>query len=260
MKNEVFFPPQIRLKMYENKKEYIYLVQSNSVSELYDYYQTHPNVVYLAYALGKFDLVIQTDRPLEIVPNNTISYGSRSNYIYPETPYCEFDTALDRIEAVLDQQREPSRLAVEYPKEPEISGSTYGMQIFPYLKYNLRPNYTSIVKELGISFTSFYKGFEYLLNVSTCLLPYYPLGFLQYVQHYFVFWTDYEDLLCEIFGYLPCHVSITKIGDALFIYASILRDGMSKYRFFHLCYNLLKQGYVNKFWTATPVFHWRPDP
>jgi hypothetical protein len=84
---------------------------------------------------------------------------------------------------------------VEYPKEPELKGAAYGWQVFPYLKYNLRPNYTFIVKKLGISFTSFYKGYEYLLNVSTVLLPYYPLGFLTYAQHFLVFWTDYEDLI-----------------------------------------------------------------
>lgn len=149
---------------------------------------------------------------------------------------------------------------VEYPKKPEIKGVSYGSLIFPYLKYDLRPNYTTIVKKVGISFTSFYKGFEYLLEVSTLLLPYYPFGFHQYSQHFFVFWSDYEEFLCELFGLLPCHVCITKINDALLIYASILRDGVSKYRLFHLCYDLLKRGFVNRFWTAIPGFHWKPDP
>jgi hypothetical protein len=260
LNEKIFFPPQIRLKMYENRKEYIYLVQSDKVHELYDYYENHLNVIYLAYTLGKFDLLIQTDKPLDVIPSNTILYGSRSNYIFPEIPYYSFETAFEKMKAFLNLSHETSRMAVEYPKEPEIKGVSFGQQVFPYLKYNLRPNYTSIVRKLGISFTSFYKGFEYLLKVSTVLLPYYPLGFHQYSQHFFVFWTDYEDLLCELFGYLPCYVSITNVSDALLIYASILRDGMSKYHFFRLYYDLLKQGYVNKFWTATPVFHWRPDP
>jgi hypothetical protein len=260
LKEKIFFPPQIRLKMYENRKEYVYLVQSDKVHELYDYYENHPNVIYLAYTLGKFDLLIQTDTPLESIPHNTILYGSRSNYAFPKIPYYSFETAFEKMEALLNRSYEPSWMTIEYPEEPEINGASFGWQIFPYLKYNLRPNYTSIVRKLGISFTSFYKGFEYLLQVSTVLLPYYPLGFRQYSQHFFVVWTDYEDLLCELFGCLPCCVSITKVNDALLIYSSILRDEMSKYHFFHLCYNLLKQGYVNKFWTASPAFHWRPDP
>lgn len=259
LKNQVFFPPQIRLNMYKDRKEYIYLVQSNNVHELYEYYIHHPDVIYVAYMVGKFDLLVQTNAPLEVVPHNTILCGSRGNYIFPETPLCPFESALDRIEDALDYAHVPSRIVVEYPEEPEIKGAPYGWQIFPYLKYNLRPNYTFIVKKLGISFTSFYKGFEYLLKVSTVLLPYYPLGFLQYVQHFFVFWTDYEELLCELFGYLPCHVSITKVDDALLVYASIQQEWDMKKRFFDLCYRMLKLKLIKQYWTANPLFHWVPD-
>lgn len=259
LEDEVFFPPQIRLQMYEDMKEYIYLVQSDSVHMLYEYYLSHPNVIYIAYTMGKFDLLIQTSKPLEMIPDNTVLHGCRSNYMYPETPYYSFDTAFNKIDALLRRTHEPSCLQVLYPKKPEIKGESYGWQIYPWLKYNLRPNYSSVAKRLGISFTSFYKGFEYLLQVSTVLLPYYPLGFRQYSQHFLVFWSDYENLLCELFGYLPCHASFTKIGNALLMYVSIQRDGVSQDRFFHLCYDLLKLGFVKKSWAATPAFHWKPD-
>jgi hypothetical protein len=260
LEEKIFFPPQIRLNMYKTRKEYIYLVQSDAVHELYDYYRNHPDVIYLVYTVGKFDLFIQTSKPLNVIPNNTIHFGSRGNYIFPKVPYYEFERGFDKIDFLFEQEHEKSSLSVEYPEEPDIKGASYGWKIFPYLKYNLRPNYTTIIKTLGISFTSFYKGFEYLLNVSTSLLPYYPLGFRQYSPHFFAFWSDHEELLCELFGYLPCHVSIVKVGEALLIYAGIKRDGVSKDRFFRICYNLLKQGVVNKYWTAIPAFHWKPDP
>jgi hypothetical protein len=256
----IFFLPQIRLKMFRSRKEYIYLVQTDSVHKLFNYYKRHPAVVYLTYTLGKFDLFIQTDKPLEVVPNNTLFYGSRSDYEYPETPYCTFDSALDKIDHLLEMDHDPSFKKIEYPEEPEAKGDVWAWRVYPYLKYNLRPNYTWIVKKLGISFASFYKGFEYLLNVSTVLLPYYPYGYLEYSCRLFVFWTDYEDLIRELFGYLPCHVSITKVEDALIVYAGIREKGEIKKRFFDLCYRLLESGYVKNFWTNTPVFAWVPDP
>lgn len=119
---------------------------------------------------------------MDIAPKGTILHGSRSDYEYPETPYCSFDSALDRMEALLNREHEPSKFTVTYPDEPSLKGSEYGWKIFPYVKYDLRPNYTSIVKKVGISFSSFYKGYEYLLSVSTVLLPYYPFGFLNYLN------------------------------------------------------------------------------
>ena len=43
--------------------------------------------------------------------------------------------------------------------------------------------FTKIAKELHISFDSFHKGLTYLLNISTKLLPFYPLGFRLYSQY-----------------------------------------------------------------------------
>lgn len=256
----IFFSPQIRPKMFSTRKEYIYLVQTDDVHELFEYYKNHPHLVYLAYTLGKFDLLVQTSRPLEVIPNNTILWGSRSNYSYPDTPRCTDEEALNTIQELLDRSHEKSHLPVDYPDEPHIVGHQWGWKIYPHLKYNLRPNYTWIVKTMGMSFTSFYRGYEYLLKVCTVLLPYYPHGFTEYSQQFFVIWSDYEQLICNLFGSLPSHVSITKLNDALLICACIREKGKIIIPFFKLFYKMLEIGIIDKFWTATPVFHWKPDP
>ena len=129
--------------------------------------------------------------------------------------------------------------------------------IFPYLKYDLRASYTNIVKKLHISFESFQKGFEYLLNVSTMLLPYYPLGFRLYSQYFLVFWSDYEEFLCELFGSLPCHTSITKVKDALVIYVSIQKGEDMSDRLCKMCSTMVDLGVINRFWSSKPIYGWR---
>jgi len=58
LQDNVLYLPQIRLDMYEERKEYMYFLQSDNAHELYKYYQKQPNVVYLAYTLGKFGNVL----------------------------------------------------------------------------------------------------------------------------------------------------------------------------------------------------------
>ena len=260
LQNKILYPPQIRTNAYESRKEYIYLIQSDKAHKLYKYYQRPSDVIYMAYTMGKFDLVLQTSTPLEVLPDATLLHGSRINYIYPETPYYTFETALNKMEALLSHSHQKSTIDVIYPKEPEIEGSEYGWMVFPYLKYNLRTNYTFIVKELGISFGSFYKGFEYLLEVCTVLLPFYPFGFPHYSQYFFTVWSDYEYLVRDFFGLLPCHTSITKIDDALLIYASVRRGAELKERIFDLTYEMLELGFVDRLWTSIPLYYWSPDP
>jgi hypothetical protein len=257
LRDQVFFPPAIRLKMFQNRKEYIYLIRNDKAHELYRYYMNHPDVVYLTYTLGKFDLLIQTRTPLDVNPDSTILFGSRSNYMYPKTPNYSFEIAFDRMNALLDQHHTPSHIEITYPEEPVLEGAKYGWMIFPFIKYDLRTNYTRIVKKVNISFFSFYRGLDYLLSVSTVLLPYYPLGYRQYSHNLYVIWSDYEDFICDFFGCLPSHVSIFKVEDALIIYASTLLA--LNYEFFDFCYRMLTLGLVKRFWTANPLYHWIPD-
>jgi hypothetical protein len=254
--DHVLYPPQIRLDTYENREEYLYFIQSDKAHKLYKYYQKQPNVVYLVYTLGKFDLVLQTSEPLEVLPDATLLYGSRSKYIYPKTPFYHYITALDKMDILLESPCKKSKIDITYSKEPTLEGSQYGWMIFPYVKYNLRTNYTFIVKKLGISFGSFYKGFEFLLNVSTLLLPYYPLGFPNYAQYFFVVHSQYENLIKEFFGLLPCHTSITKVGNALIIYASIEKGVELKERLFDMIYRMRELGYIDRFWASNPVYYW----
>mgnify|MGYP007042373993 CR=1 FL=1 len=260
LEKEVFFPPQLRPQMYEERKEYIYLIQSDSAHKLYYHFQKHPDLVYMSYTSGKFDILLQTSKPLDVLPDRTLLFGSRSNYIYPETPLCTYESALDRMEALSGREQKPSKIKVEYPKEPLEKGSSYyGWMIFPYLKYNLKIGYTPIVKKLRISFDSFYKGYEYLMNVCTVLLPYYPLGFRLYSQYFFVFWSDYEEFLCKFFGCLPCHTSITKVNNALIMYLSVQKGIELPERLFKMCFKMEDMGLIDHFWSSTPIYGWIPD-
>lgn len=257
----VFFPPQIRLNMFKDRKEYIYLIQSNSPLKLYYYFQKQSDVIYITYTSGKFDILLQTSKPLEVLPDRTIFHGSRSNYIYPETPNCSYGDALDHMGRILNKQHTPSKISVEYPEEPPEKGNPhYGWMIYPYVKYDLRTGYTEIVKKLHISFDSFHSGLDYLLNVSTKLLPYYPLGYRLYSQYFFIFMSDYEEFLCEFFGCLPCHVSITKVNnEGLIIWLSIQKGEEMTERLFNFCTKMSDLGLIDYFWMSRPLYYWKPD-
>lgn len=235
-------------------------MQSDEANRLFEYFKNRDELVYMSYTSGKFDLLLQTNRPLDVLPDRTLFYGSRSDYIYPDTPFRSYEMALGLIERKLKGENSKSKLLVKYPSEPvEIGNPHYGWMIFPYLKYDLRASYTNIVKKLHISFESFQKGLEYLLNVCTMLLPYYPLGFRLYSQYFLVFWSDYEEFLCELFGYLPCHTSITKVKDALVIYVSIQKGEDMSDRLFKMCSTMVDLGVINRFWSSKPIYGWRRD-
>jgi hypothetical protein len=261
LENKVFFPPQLRLNMYENRKEYIYFIQSDSAHKLFYYFKNHPDLVYVVFCSGKFDIFLQLSAPLDVLPDRTLFYGSRGNYIHPAIPLCSYEFALLEMEAASNTEVEPSKIPVEYPPEPpEVGSSHYGWMIFPYIKYDLKITYTSIVKTLHISYESFHKGLDYLMNISTKLLPFYPLGFSSYSQYFFVFWSDYEEFLCKLFSYLPCHTSIFKVNDALVMLVSIEKGERFSERVFYLCSKLQESGFINRFWSSRPIFYWRPDP
>jgi len=91
------------------------------------------------------------------------------------------------------------------------------------------------------------------------LLPCYPLGFRLYSQYFFVFWSDYEKFLCELFGRLPCHTAITKVKGASIMYVSIQKAEDISEKLFKMCSKMVDLGLIDHFWSSRPIYGWRRD-
>jgi DNA-binding Lrp family transcriptional regulator len=260
--------PQVRKRSYKNTKEYIYLVKSENPLESFIQYKKDMHVIYHAVMGGFANLWIIASKEID-VEGYVIICGPRSDYYIVYAPNHSWDQAIENI-----KKKVRAFSLEEYSLERIIEAhwnETIGWdQEFEILsrefKYNLRRKLTPVMKNSHISADKIYRFFEKLPECCTILVRYFPDSISAYDPYLFMFETDYEDFVIDLFSELPTSSFFFKVADKLFLHAfversSIRRTGldMSDISQLHIpliAKSLLKKGIIKSETHAIIEYHW----
>jgi hypothetical protein len=87
--------------------------------------------------------------------------------------------------------------------------------LYKYFKYDLRKPFAPVMRR-GVSGSKLYKFLEKLPETCTIATSYYPESLSAYESYLYMFETDYEDFLIDLFSELPTTASFFKVSDKLF--------------------------------------------
>ncbi|KYK34577.1 MAG: hypothetical protein AYK19_22615 [Theionarchaea archaeon DG-70-1] len=138
--------------------------------------------------------------------------------------------------------------------------------LFREFKFNLRKKLTPIMRKYLISGYKIYKFLEELPKHCTVFTRYFPEGFPNYDSYLYMFETDYEDFVIELFSELPTSPFFFKVSDKLFLYAQadrrLVRSAsikMSDIRQLHiplLVDDLLERGILRSEAHSISAYYW----
>lgn len=257
IENEIMFNPTMRLKMFDDLREYMYFLKFEKPMRVYQELEQHPHVVYHCLTSGAFDLVVLTDSPIDFEshPNfkECFLQGARSDYITPRISRDTYREAFEKIEKTLEEkEHQPSSIPVEFPPRT-IMWTDTEWELFYDLKYNMRRTFTEIVKKHGISKWLFYRAYERIKANCVKIVAFYPYKRSSYTDFYFVFKTDYEELLKDLFMLLPCNNMVFKVDKYLVAWINIIRTFPFK-DFFGLLHWMDDHGMIEDMIYALPVY------
>ena len=257
IENEILRLPTMRLKMFRDLREYMYYLNFEKPLRVYHELASDSRVVYHCLASGAFDMVVLTNTPVDFENHpsfkNCILSGPRSNYSIPHIARVSYEEAFQRIKkAVEDDQITPSKISMEFPPQ-KIEWTELEWMLFYDLKYNMRRTFTEIVKKHGISKWLFYRSYERIKENIIKLVAFYPCKQMNYSDFFFVFKTDYEESLTELFMQLPCISMITKVDDYVAAWLNIIQTLPLK-DFFGFLHWMSDHGYVENMMYALPVY------
>ncbi len=98
--------------------------------------------------------------------------------------------------------------------------------MYRYFKYSLRNSLSPVMKEYEIPKDKIYEFLDRLPETCTIGLGYYPEMLLTYDNYLFMFETDYEDFIIDLFSEFPTTTSFFKVSNKLFIFAHVLKKFM----------------------------------
>jgi predicted transcriptional regulator len=250
--------PQIRKKSFSNFKTYMYLVNSVNSLELFDKYIDNDHVLYHAILEGFCNLLVMSDAELDI--EGTLLGGVTSDYYISHPPDQSWEMSNKNMWDMVrkfDPADYTPKGYIETHWDEKAKWSEQYEILFCEFKYNLRKPLEPLVKDKyhiwsgdGIEFLE--KLPEYC-TISTC---YFQETIDNYDPFIYVFETDYEDFIIDLFSELPTTCWFQRVSDALIVHLWTIRGKMRKidirkknvpeFQVSLLIQELLKKGIIRK--------------
>ncbi|MBU7012374.1 MAG: hypothetical protein HXS46_16965 [Theionarchaea archaeon] len=270
--NKVYISkPQIRKRAYANMKEYSYFLRCKNPAELFSEYLHDENIIYHAVMTGFANLWVISKEEIDF-DCDVIAGGLRSDYHIPLVPNHSWETAAQimrkKIQNFNLKDYEPERIiqnhwneTTEWDEEDE--------KLFKEFNYDLRRPITPIQKKHLISWRKVDTWLQKLPKFCTVFTLYYPKTISVHDPYLFVFETDYEDFLIDLFSELPASSWFFKVSDKLCLYAHVKREyariveTQSDIRELHiptLVTELIRKGVLKNEEHSIVECYWNRDP
>lgn len=224
--------PQMRRRSFSNFLEYIYLLKCDRPNKAFSDYTEDRNVSYHAKLLGSPNLLVMSKTKIDSEYN--IFEGIRSDFHVSFAPDHSWDTTIDimweKIKAFNPRNYTPEGILQTHWNETIDWDSEYE-DLFRILKYDLRQSFTPIRKKTLISSGKFYDWLRNLETYCTVFTLFYPDSISGYDPYVWIFESDYEDFLINLFSELPTSVIFFKVDKKIFIFTHIERQYVRTFDF-----------------------------
>ncbi|MGC1119475.1 MAG: winged helix-turn-helix domain-containing protein [Candidatus Methanofastidiosia archaeon] len=253
--------PQIRMLPASNYKEYIYLMNFKNPFSLFKGLKGFPHVTYHALAFGDWNSMVITDRLLDFSQlvgyETTVYQGVRYRSYTPKTDHILWGKSFRQC----SEQIRKFRPRIEHKERRPASALDWGddqWKMYHTFKLNTRKTATTTLKRVGVRYEAYVKWMEDLETHCTYHLGFYPEGYQTYMTYCFLFSTEYEQSVKELFSYFPTTPFILEVGNRLMVLASMALSEISR-KLFCCIYDMKTKGMIRGFNQATLIFHSRPE-
>jgi predicted transcriptional regulator len=222
--------PQIRKKSFSNFKTYMYLVNSTRSLKLFNEYIKDDHILYHEIMEGFCNLRVVSDMELDI--EGTILGGVSSDYYISHPPDQSWEASInnmwDMVRKFDPTDYTPKGYIETHWDELAVWSDTDEILFFEY-KYNLRKPLEPLVKDKYHIWSG--DGYDFLgklpkyCTVFTC---YFQETVEAYDPYLYIFETDYEDFIVDLFSQLPTTCWFQRVANTLIVHLWTIRGRMKK--------------------------------
>ena len=222
------FGPQLIKKSYKNFAEHIHLSICKDPYEMFKNYKGEKDVIFHAIMDGFANFRIVSRKKLDI---NSLIYGLRTDYLIsvpPDRDWGQSTTHMRTMVQQFDLKEYTPKNYITARWNEEIEWTELDEILYNEFKYNVRRPVAHVMKKLNIQRDVIKDWFEKVPDYCTVFTSFYPETINNYEPYVYVFKTDYEDFIIEVFSELPTTVWFFKVCDNLMVYTWIDRGSMNK--------------------------------
>ncbi|MGC1121130.1 MAG: winged helix-turn-helix domain-containing protein [Candidatus Methanofastidiosia archaeon] len=229
-KRGIIVGPQIRKKSFSNLKSYMYLLDCDNPTRTFEEFVKDKSISYHAFLDGFCNILAISDRKLDI--EGALLWGVTADYYVSHASDQSWRTTINNMwTAVGDfnpQDYTPTghitthwNETVEWSEEHEI--------LYQEFKYNLRKPLRPIVSgKYNMWRGKAYDFLEQLPQCCTIFTYFYPEALPTYNHRLYLFETEYEDFIIDLFSQLPTTCWFQRISGKLIGHISLLTNSIGQ--------------------------------
>ena len=215
--------PQIRKKSFSNLKNYMYLVRSEDPIEIFEELSMDQRVIYHALLDGFCNLRVVTTEKIDI--KGTICGGPSSDYFITYPPDQTWEASSENMWDLIRKFDPDIYVPKGYIKthwDESAEWSETDETLFQEFKYNLRTPLQPVVSKHHLWRGTVYDWLERLPHYCTVLTCYFRDSLSAHDPLLFLFETDYEDFIIDLFSQLPTTCWFQRVSGTLIVHMWIL--------------------------------------
>lgn len=254
----VLVGPQIRMKPAPNYKEYVYLMNFRNPFQVFEGLKGFPNVLYHVMAFGDWNIMAVTDRLLDFSQligfDSMVNQGMRGRSYTPKVEFTRwedsFENSYGRVTQFISTRSgyRDRRLASPLDWDEDM------WKLYRTFKFNMRKKVTPTLRKIKVRYETYTKWMKTLEEHSTVHVGFYPDGYQTYMTYCFLFSSDYEDSVKELFSLFPTTPFILEIGNQLMVFTNMISSKITR-GLFCTIYDMKRNGIIKGFKQAVAVFH-----
>jgi hypothetical protein len=222
IEKEYIVGPQIRKKSFFNLKSYVNFVDCDDPLDMYQRYKKDKNVIYHAILDGFCNFQVISEKKMNI--KGSVLEGVLPDYFLSRPPDHSWGMAINTMRDMVRKFNPEDYIpkgyitnhwneTVEWSEEHEI--------LYQEFKYNLRKLLKPLARKYGIYMGRIKSFLEQLPEYCTIFTCYYQESLSAYEEYVYVFETEYEDFIIDVFSELPATCWFYKVEDKLIAHLQI---------------------------------------
>ena len=264
--------PQLRKRSFSNMKEYMYFFDCSYPFDVYKEYVKNMDIVYHAVMKGFANFWVISNKEITI-DGDIKGYGLRTDYHIAYAVNRSWDETMPVMQkrvAHFDPKDYAPRGIIGSHWDETIEWDAEDEILFGEFKYDLRKKLSPIMKTQLISAGEIYKFFDKMHQCCSVYTQYFPETIAAYDSYLFMFETDYEDFVIDLFSALPTSSFFFKVSNKLFLNAhmkkTFVRDttfkmsDVSRLPIICILDSLLKKKIIRNVDYSIVEYHFGRDP
>jgi hypothetical protein len=257
---QILIGPELRLRPLRKTPKIYYILDFDDPFKVFEKLKQNKHLTYICVVFGDFSVVAVGEPGLDFEDypgfKKVLFTGERGEIYTPKASSLSWEECGSRI--LHEIKKSDSWKKSTWVSHPvDIPWDHQEWDFFTEFRRDIRRKIAPLVREQDVSFRKFYDWLNTLGSYATTHTWFYPEGYPTYTTYLFLFKTEYEHALLNLFSLLPTTPNFFKVGNRLMTWIYIRTD-LLIISLSRAIYTLKERSILEDFYKGIVVMHHTP--